>query len=108
MLCHHEQLFFGRAWSKFQLQWYYCTQEKEYVPLGSASSITYSDTVFLDETLNGALLFDCSALISSEIAGLYLRYVIVISKQDNLALYIFPVDEYILSCVTAEFPSEEH
>lgn len=47
------------------------------------------------ETLNGVLLFDCSALLGSEIAGLYLRYVIVILKWDYLALYIFPVDEYI-------------
>lgn len=54
------------------------TQEKEYVPLTSASTITYSDTVFLYETLNGVLLSDFSSLIGSEIAGLYLRYVIVI------------------------------
>lgn len=49
----------------------------------------------------------CSALISSEIADLYLRYVIVVSKQDSLALCIFPVEEHIPFCVIMEFPSKK-
>lgn len=61
----------------------------------------------MDETFNGVVLFDCSSLISSEIADLYLRYVIVVSKQDNLASCIFPVDEHIPFCVITEFLSKE-
>lgn len=55
----------------------------------------------------GLSYLGCSALISSEIADLYLRYVIVVSKQDNLALCIFPVDEHIPFCVIMEFPSQK-
>jgi len=64
-------------------------------------------TVFSDETFNEVVLLGCSALRSSEIADLYLRYVIVVPKPDPLALCIFPVDEHIPFCVIAEFPSEE-
>lgn len=49
----------------------------------------------------------CSTLMSSGIADLYLSYTAVISKQDHLALCIFPVDEHLPLCAMAEFPSEK-
>lgn len=61
----------------------------------------------MNEAHGGADLFDCSALISSEVADLYLRCVTVVPNQENLALCIFPADELIPLCVIAEFPSEE-